>query len=84
MNDIEGRLLRCFAAAFPEVAESELTILEPESTEQWDSEAMAVLLALIQEEFGFEIDAPEELEHLQSFSGIYGYVCSRLACGEAQ
>jgi acyl carrier protein len=45
---------------------------------------MAVLLALIQEEFGFEIDAPEELEHLQSFAGIYGYVRSRLACGEAQ
>ena len=84
MNDIAARLLRCFAAAFPEVAEDKLPILAPESTEQWDSEAMAVLLALVQEEFGFEIDAPEELEDLQSFAGIYGYVCSRVASRETQ
>lgn len=84
MSDIQARLLRCFAAAFPEVAENELAILAPESTEQWDSEAMAVLLALIQEEFGFEIDAPEELEELQSFAGIYRYVNSRIASSETE
>jgi acyl carrier protein len=79
MNDIHSRLLRCFAAAFPEVSEEELPALTPESTEQWDSEAMAILLALIQEEFGFEIDAPEELEDLDSFPRIYEYVRSRAA-----
>src|SRR5260370_40677891 len=71
MNDIQSRLLRCFAAAFPEVSEENLPGLTPESTEQWDSEAMAILLALIQEEFGFEIDVPEQLAHLVSCPLIY-------------
>jgi acyl carrier protein len=79
MNDLRERLLRCFAAAFPDVAEEALPILEAKATEEWDSVATATVFALVQEEFGIELEVPEELEQLDSFSNVYEFVARRLA-----
>ncbi len=79
MSDLRQRLIRCFAAAFPNVSEEALPTLTPKSTEDWDSVAMATLLAVMQEEFGIALDILEDLEQLDSFSRVYEYVNSKVA-----
>jgi acyl carrier protein len=78
MNDLYKRLVRCFAAAFPDVDEEALPTLQASGTETWDSVAIATVFALVQEEFGIEIDMPEKVEDLESFNGVYQYIASRL------
>jgi acyl carrier protein len=78
MNDLRERLLRCFAAAFPDVAEEALPTVQADLTQGWDSVAIATIFALVQEEFAIELEVPEELEQLDSFSNVYEYVARRL------
>jgi acyl carrier protein len=79
MNDLRERLLRCFAAAFPDVAVEALPTVQADLTQGWDSVAIATIFALVQEEFGIELEVPEELEQLDSFSNVYEFVARRLA-----
>jgi acyl carrier protein len=73
MNDTRGRLIRCFAAVFPEVAEQELPRASSTTLSAWDSLASITLLTVLEEEFGLQIDA-EQLEGLQSFEAVFDYV----------
>ena len=73
MNDVRARLARCFAAAFPNATARDIPTLEQARTEAWDSLASATLFALLQEEFGIELDWAE-LERLDSFSRIESYL----------
>jgi acyl carrier protein len=73
MNDLEARLARCFAAAFPGIDPSVITSASLETEEAWDSVAAVTLVTLIEEEFGVQMDL-EALEHLSSFSSILNYL----------
>jgi acyl carrier protein len=69
MNDIRARLVKCFAAVFPDLHEREIPLASTASVGAWDSLASITLLGVLEEEFHVQID-PEELEHLVSFDLI--------------
>ena len=73
MNDTRTRLVKCFAAVFPEVPESALPTVSATTLPAWDSLASITLLTVLEEEFGVQID-PEQLEHLQSFEAVQSYL----------
>lgn len=76
MDDIEARLVKCFAAVFPGLSESEIRNASVHSVEKWDSVATLNVLVVVQEEFGVEFD-PEELEHLSSFEEILNQLSAK-------
>jgi len=73
MNDIEARLSRCFLAALPKLKRSEIPAASVQTVEQWDSVAGVTLVALIEEEFGIQIDL-ETLDRLDSYRAILDYL----------
>jgi len=73
MNDAEARLSRCFLAAIPGLKRSDVTAASVQTVEQWDSVASVTLVALIEEEFGIQIDL-EALDGLDSFRVILDYL----------
>lgn len=73
MNDAEARLSRCFLAAIPGLRLSDIPAASVQTVEQWDSVASVTLVALIEEEFGIQIDL-EALDELDSYGAILNYV----------
>jgi acyl carrier protein len=75
MDEVRGRLMRCFRAALPQYS-SEIERLRPAEAAGWDSLATVTLLTLIQEEFNIQIPA-EDLECFSSFTAAERYVTNR-------
>lgn len=73
MADTRARLLRSFAAVFPELSESQLEGASLGSLEAWDSVATITLLSLVEEEFGVSFE-PEDLARLTSFAKIFDHL----------
>lgn len=67
MDEIQARLLNCFAAVFPFVAAMELPKASTETIVEWDSIAGATLFAVIEEEFALELD-------LQRFTQFHSFI----------
>lgn len=67
MNDIQKRVIRCFANVFPNLREEEIQRASTSSLAAWDSVAHVTLLSAIAEEFGqtFELEDFEELVSYQ-------------------
>jgi acyl carrier protein len=74
MSEQENRLVRCFASVFPGLTTEEIWASSAESTGVWDSLSLVTLAAVIQEEFGVDID-PEVLPNLDSFGAFQTYLC---------
>ena len=68
MSEQENRLVRCFASVFPWLTPEEIHSISAEASESWDS-----LSAVVQEEFGVDID-PETLPNLDSFEAFRTYL----------
>ena len=68
-----GRLVKCFRAVFPGLREDQIEQAAVDSTEAWDSIATANLLAVLEEEFEFQID-PDDYDELSSFRRIRSYL----------
>ena len=75
MSEREDRLVRCFASVFPWLAPEEIENVSAESAENWDSLTTVTLAAVVQEEFGVDID-PDSLLKLDSFNAFRGYLRS--------
>jgi acyl carrier protein len=73
MNDVDVRLKRCFAVAFPSVPPDAIPRAEQASVEGWDSVAAITLVALIEEEFAITVDL-DQLPELTSFAAIRRYL----------
>ena len=73
MCETENRLLRCFASVFPWLRPEEIRNIDAESAESWDSLSSVTLSAVVQEEFGLNID-PETLPNLRSFEAYRTYL----------
>ena len=73
MHDQEQHLIRCFASIFPGLTEEEIQNASIDSVGVWDSLSTVTLAAVIQEEFGLEID-PEILPQLDSFRAFRDYL----------
>jgi acyl carrier protein len=73
MDDARNRLLKCFSTAFPSLPDSALIQASTTNIEGWDSLASVTLFALIEEEFGTELDV-QALGQLTSFPKILDYL----------
>ena len=73
MNDTRARLVKCFAAVFPELSEGQIESANSTNMDEWDSVATVTLITLIEEEFGIEVEA-DDLERLVSFDSVLDYL----------
>lgn len=78
MNNIEQRLEKIFATAFPGLQASKITTASQESVEAWDSVGAITLMNLIEEEFEIEMDF-DDVADLTSFAKIEEYLKERLS-----
>jgi len=77
MDEMATRLMKCFAAVFPELTREEILAATPASVKSWDSVATLNLLTVVEEEFGVEIDFASLLESL-SYEKLAAYVQQRI------
>ena len=61
MNEQAQRLVRCFAAVFPDLDEEELDRAAVSSVGAWDSLATVTLISVVEEEFEVVVD-PQDVE----------------------
>jgi acyl carrier protein len=73
MSEQEDRLARCFASVFPGLMPEEIRTASAESVAAWDSLAAVTLVAVVQQEFGVEIN-PLDLPELSSFDALRTYL----------
>jgi acyl carrier protein len=76
MSDTRTRLVKCFAAVFPELTVQQIQHASPESIPGWDSLASATLFTVLEEEFSVDIP-PEDMDHLLSFQRTLDYLETR-------
>ena len=73
MNNVSERLVKVFAAIFPELSPEEIRVASPASVAGWSSLATINIVSLIEEEF--EIDVPpDRFEDMGSFELILDYL----------
>ena len=73
MNDVKQRMVRCFEAVFPQLAESEIVKASTAALGSWDSVSGVTLISVVEEEFGIRVP-PEHFEDLTSFELLLDYV----------
>lgn len=66
MSFDRDRLVRCFEAVFPALQPAQIEAASAETIPEWDSLAAATLVALVEEQFGIQIQEPS-LMRLTSF-----------------
>jgi acyl carrier protein len=76
MDDGDVRLMRCFASAFPSATPDEIRTAKFDAMPGWDSLRGVTLLAVLDQEFGVQIDLPELLE-LETFDAVKRYLLQR-------
>ena len=77
MDDPDDHLMRCFASAFPSATRDEIRTTKIfDAIPGWDSLRMLNLLAVLDDEFGVQIDLPELLE-LEPFDAVKRYLLQR-------
>jgi acyl carrier protein len=77
MNDLSQRLSKCFRVVFPELSDSQIESADMTNTARWDSVNHIMLITVIGEEFGIDLDL-EDFDRLTSFSGLRE--CVAAAC----
>lgn len=73
MDNFEERLVHCFSSVFPGLSEGQIRDASVDSLPEWNSLAAVTLVALIQEEFGVQVNLAD-LPNLVSFSAVQNYV----------
>jgi acyl carrier protein len=73
MLDPKDRLIRCFSSVFPGLSQEDILQTSADAVGEWDSLSHVTLAAVIQEEFGIEID-PQILQELNSFDAFHEYL----------
>jgi acyl carrier protein len=76
LTETDDRLIRCFFAVFPALAADGIRSASVESVEDWDSLAALRLAAVLEEEYGIQIDLAD-LQELSSFEAIRHYLKKR-------
>jgi acyl carrier protein len=73
VTELEDRLVRCFSSVFPALTDEEIRGADVELLGDMDSLAGVTLVALIDQEFGVELDL-EVLFRLHTFEGVRRYL----------
>lgn len=76
MNGDDDRLMRCFASAFPNATRDEIRTAKFVAMTGWDSLRGVTLLAVLDEQFGVQLDLPELLD-LETFDSVKQYLLQR-------
>jgi acyl carrier protein len=76
VDDDDDRLMRCFALAFPSATRDEIRTAKFNAMSGWDSLRGVTLLAVLDEEFGVQIDLADLLE-LETFDALQRYLLQR-------
>jgi len=76
--DLDDRLVRCILSAFPTLTEEDSRSANMDSLMNVDSLAAVTLVALIDEEFGVDIDL-ERLLELGSFEALQQFLANSLS-----
>jgi len=76
LNEHEDRLVRCFASVFADLSPDQIRTATVDSLPKWDSLASVTLVAVIEQEFGIQIDI-SDLPQLSSFGSIQKYLGRR-------
>jgi acyl carrier protein len=66
-------LVRCFSSVFPALTSEELRTASSDVPGLWDSLATVTLIAVVEEEFGIQIDQ-ERMPELHSFAAFLNYI----------
>jgi len=69
----EELLVRCFSSVFPALTTDEIRIASSDVPGVWDSLATVTLIAVVEEEFGIQIDE-ERMPELHSFAAFLNYI----------
>ncbi len=72
----DERLTRCFLSVFPGATQEEIRTARLQDIAGWDSLRGVTLLAVLDEEFGLQLDLSELLD-LGSFEGISQHIANR-------
>jgi acyl carrier protein len=80
--DVDDRLVRCVSSAFPGLTDGEIRTADVEQLVDVDSLAAVTLVALIDQEFGVDLDL-EGLIKLGSFAGLCQYLREQPASNES-
>ena len=73
MDEMEDRLVRCFSSVFPDLSPEQIRTATAESLPAWDSLAAVTLVAVLQQEYGIQINLAD-LAELVSFEAVQNYV----------
>ncbi|MBE3049610.1 acyl carrier protein [Candidatus Bathyarchaeota archaeon] len=76
LAEVDVRLIRCFSAVFPALSTEGIRAASNETVSDWDSLAAVRLVAVLEEEFGVQIDLAE-LPEMSSFASIRHYLLKR-------
>jgi acyl carrier protein len=71
--DLDNRLVRCISSVFPGLTDREIRTAALEQLADVDSLAAVTLVAVIDEEFGVDLDL-EDLLEFGSFAGLCHYL----------
>jgi acyl carrier protein len=69
VNNNDDRLMHCFATVFPGSTRDEIKVSKFEDLSGWDSLRGVTLLAVLDDEFGLQMDMTELLE-LETFDSV--------------
>jgi acyl carrier protein len=73
MDENEKRLAECFLSVFPDLTTDSVVQATSTSVESWDSVATVTLLAVVEEEFGINMDVGD-LARFDSFNGVLDFL----------
>jgi acyl carrier protein len=73
MTELDDRLVRCFSTIFPALTEEEIRASDVDILSDTDSLAGVTLVALIDQEFGVEMEV-EGLLRLRTFEEVQRYL----------
>ena len=73
MDEMEDRLIRCFSAVFPALTAEQIRASSPEFLSAWDSLTAVTLAAVLDEEFGLQIN-PADLPDPATFEAVQNHI----------
>ena len=76
MDPIATRLSNCFQTVFPHLPGTDIPAATQQTVPAWDSTAAIMLVNVIEDEFGIEVDF-DRLADLDSFDRICRYLKER-------
>jgi acyl carrier protein len=76
MHERQDRLVRCFGSVFPTLPPDRIRDATVDSVSEWDSLASVTLVAVLEQEFGIQIEI-SDLPELSSFESVQKYLSNR-------